>query len=421
MSTQVLELEISENITSIPFEAGYDHCRVLVRIQKQPVGWLTFSGNKSGSISVEEIHKALKEQLGSVIFRNAFSATFHKNKYSSATSEGISIVVCTRNRTTQLYHCLQALLVLPYPNYEIIIVDNAPDNDDTQRLVADLPVHYVREDRPGLDWARNRGIAEAQHDIIAFTDDDACVDAHWLHAIAHTFLDKEVMGASGYVAPAELDTTAQQIFELGYGGMGHGFVRRHIRKKGLTEKQLLWASSFGIGANMAFRREVFLKTGGFDTALDVGTPSRGAGDIEMFHRLVNSGYHFVYEPAMLVWHYHRKENAALYRQIFNNGCSFGCYLIDCFRKNTVSRFAILQFFIFEWLFNWNLKNLIHPTKIPRKLSLIELYGMLTSLFSYWKTKKRDKEISKKFGPLLQPYNIRSVWGYTGVFQEKKEC
>jgi GT2 family glycosyltransferase len=183
----------------------------------------------------------------------------------------------------------------------------------------------------------------------------------------------------------------------------------------------LWASSFGIGANMAFRREVFQKIGGFDTALDVGTPSRGAGDIELFHRLVVSGYLFVYEPSMLVWHYHRKENTALYRQIFNNGCSFGCYLIDCFRKKTVNRSAILQFFIFEWLFNWNIKNLIHPTKIPRNLSLIELYGMLTSPFSYWKTKKRDKEISKKFESQLQPYNIRSEWGYTGVFQEKKEC
>lgn len=421
MSTKVLELEISENITSIPLEVGYDYCRVLIRMQQQPVGWLTFSKNKAGSISAEDVYNAIKEQLGSVVIQQALSRMFVKKSYIFSYTEGISVVVCTRNRTAQLALCLQTLLALPFPNYEIIIVDNAPDNDDTMQLVASLPVHYIRENRPGLDWARNLGIAEAQHNIIAFTDDDARVDTYWLHAIAEAFLDKEVMGVSGYVAPAELETQAQQIFELGYGGMGHGFVKRYIRKKSISEKQLLWASSFGIGANMAFRKEIFHKIGGFDTAFDVGTPSHGAGDVELFHRLVNSEYLFVYEPSMLVWHYHRKENSALNRQIFNNGCSFGCYLINCFRKKTVSRFTTLQFFIFDWLFNWNIKNLIHPTKIPIKLSLIELCGMLTSPVSYWKTKKRDKKINKKFESLQQPCNLGSSWENFEVVQEKKEC
>jgi glycosyltransferase involved in cell wall biosynthesis len=420
MSTKILELEISGNIMSIPFEKGYAHYRVLVRLRRQPIGWLTFSKNETGSISVEDLLKAIKEQLGSVIIKEALSRTFDKKNAASATSEGISIVVCTRNRTAQLTHALKTLLALPYPNYEIIIVDNAPSNDDTLELASNFPVHYVRENRPGLDWARNRGIAEAQHNIIAFTDDDARVDTYWLHVIAETFLDKDVMGISGYVAPAELETQAQHIFELGYGGMGHGFYRRFLRKEGINETQLLWASSFGIGTNMAFRREIFQKIGDFDTALDVGTPSNGAGDVEIFHRLVSNGYLFVYEPSMLVWHYHRKEYSALRKQLLNNGCSFGCYLIDCFRKKTVSRSATLQFFVIEWLLKWNLKNLIHPTKIPIQLSLYELYGMLTSPISYWRTKNWNKKISKKYEPLPQTRRLRSDCGiYHRTFHEAK--
>ncbi|MCU7548282.1 glycosyltransferase [Chitinophagaceae bacterium LB-8] len=421
MATKVLELEIPGNIISIPFEEGYDHYRVLVRMQKQPVGWLNFSRNETGSISAEDLCMAIKRQLGPAIIQEFLSRSFVR-KNDSSSYEGISVVVCTRNRTAQLAQCLQTLLQLPYPNYEIIIVDNAPSNDDTQQLVANFPVHYVRENCPGLDWARNRGIAEAKYPIIAFTDDDVIVDKYWLQAIANIFLDKQVMGVSGYVAPAELETQAQHVFELGYGGMGHGFLRRFIRKGGISEKQLLWASNFGIGANMAFRREIFQKIGGFDTALDVGTPSNGGGDIEFFHRLVNKGHLFVYEPTMLVWHYHRKENSALSKQIFNNGCSFGCYLIVCFRKKTVRHFTILQFFILDWFLKWNLKNLIHPTKIPIRLSLYELFGMLTSPISYWKTLRWNKQVRKKYGTLSGTRRFRSELGNSQItFHKEAEC
>ena len=64
----------------------------------------------------------------------------------------------------------------------------------------------MRENRPGLDWARNRGIAEARHDIIAFTDDDVRVDRAWLRAIGNAFLDPEIMGVTGFIAPAELES-----------------------------------------------------------------------------------------------------------------------------------------------------------------------------------------------------------------------
>ncbi len=157
-------------------------------------------------------------------------------------AQAISIVVCTRNRTTHLANCLKALLELEYSNYEIIVVDNAPGNEDTRQLVATLPVRYVRENKPGLDWARNRGIAEAKHNIVAFTDDDALVDKYWLQVISKAFTNHEVMAVTGFVAPAELETGAQRVFELNYGGMAHGFTHRTFKKDQLTNKQLIWAS-----------------------------------------------------------------------------------------------------------------------------------------------------------------------------------
>ncbi|MCP5100972.1 MAG: glycosyltransferase family 2 protein, partial [Chloroflexi bacterium] len=92
----------------------------------------------------------------------------------------ITVIVCTRDRAGQLAGCLDALQAQNYPQFEIVVVDNASCTDATARLAAKRQVRYVREDRPGLDWARNRGIESARHEIVAFTDDDARPAINWL-------------------------------------------------------------------------------------------------------------------------------------------------------------------------------------------------------------------------------------------------
>ena len=396
MAIALMQLELSEKLKPVIISDNYDECRILVRFHRQPLGWVSFKEITGGFISTEELEVKIKKQVGWPLVEKAF-INYVKEQEDTFSSFGpISIVVCTRNRTKQLAECLKSLFALEYSTYEIIIVDNAPDNEDTYNLAKKFPVRYVREERPGLDWARNRGIAEASHTIIAFTDDDVHVDRYWLQVIARAFFNPDVMAVTGYVAPAELETPAQKLFELGYGGMGHGFKQKRIQRDVLIDRQLLWASSFGVGANMAFRISVFDKIGFFDVALDVGTPSRGGGDIEMFHRLVVNGHLLIYEPGMLVYHAHRQSIAALRRQIADNGCSFGCYLIHCFQKRTVKRSSVISFFLIDWLYRWNMKNLLRPSgKIPRYLSFIELMGMLKSPLAYRATQIHAAKIKKR--------------------------
>src|SRR5262249_29906872 len=145
---------------------------------------------------------------------------------------------------------------------------------------------------------------------------------------------------------------------------------------------LLWASGFGVGANMAFRREVFANVGLFDVALDVGTPSGGGGDVEMFHRLVARGFTLVYEPAALVWHTHPGGLPALRRQLYDNGRSLVAYLMTCARNRTVSRRVILRFAIRSWLGGWILPRLARPGRLPRRLVAAELAGALRGPWAY---------------------------------------
>ncbi|TDH20816.1 glycosyltransferase [Segetibacter sp. 3557_3] len=393
---KVLQVDLAQDLENLMVDPRYNCYRILVLIDKKPLGWVTLTvGPGNSYIGYDEVMSAVRSELKLPLVELSI---LNRIRASHRVSDAgpISIVVCTRDRTALLASCLNVLTVLNYPVFEIIVVDNAPSSDDTFELVKKFPVRYVRENTPGLDWARNRGIQEANYPIVAFTDDDAHPNQHWLWIINESFTNPRVMALTGYVGPAELEHPAQEIFEIGYGGMGHGFRQRYIRKATSTDQQLLWASSFGVGANMAFRKTVFQQVGDFDTGLDVGTPSSGGGDIEMFHRIVLNDHLLLYEPSMIVWHYHRSTDQALRKQVYNNGRSFGCYLIDCYIKRTVRRPSIVRFFLVNWLYKWNIRNLLkRGDTIPRSLSLTELQGMLTSPWAYRKTRLMQRETVAK--------------------------
>jgi glycosyltransferase involved in cell wall biosynthesis len=395
MAIKVLEIEFTEEINPIRGLERYEKVRILVRYRGRPIGWGYVDNNPwQQTISADRVRQTIVDQMGKELMRASLAeqlapvaADFDREL------PPISVVICTGDRTDLLKNALEVILALDYPNREIIVVDNAPANSSTAELVAGLPVRYVREERPGLNWARNRAIAEASHEIIAFIDPDMRPDRGWLRGIAAGFGDPEIMAVSGLVAPAELETEAQIQFEFGYGGIVQYLHRFKVEGSKLSVRELLWAKYYGVGANMAFRVKVFEAVGNFDPALDVGTATRGAGDIEMFHRILAKGYATFYEPRALVWNVHRRSGDALSRQLRDNGQSFGAYLLTCDRNRTVSRGAILQFAVSQWLNRSLLQRLIRPGWFPRKLIVSELLGALQSPFAYWKAQLQAQRLA----------------------------
>jgi hypothetical protein len=82
----------------------------------------------------------------------------------------------------------------------------------------------------------------------------------------------------------------------------------------------------GVGTDMAFRRAVLEALDGFDPRLDVGTPTRGGGDLDMLFRVVEAGHAVVYEPSAVVRHIHRRDWAGLRGQMRDNGVAFSAFL-----------------------------------------------------------------------------------------------
>jgi glycosyltransferase involved in cell wall biosynthesis len=306
----------------------------------------------------------------------------------------VSVVVCTRDRPVSLRNCLQHLSRLSYPEFEVVVVDNASRCSEIEDIVVQSGFRYVRENRPGLDWALNRGLDEARYDIVAYTEDDACVSPGWLRAVARAFQDGEVSAMTGLVLPLELETWSQALFEE-YGGMSRGLLPRVFDWSCASEFDITAAFPCGVGANMAFRREALEQIGRFDTALDVGTPSLGAGDLDIFHRIVASGRTLIYAPAAWIRHRHRRQMEGLEWQLYSNARSFSVYLIKVWTTRTASHNAcirVARWWLVRWLLMRLLRRLRRRRGFPLRLILAEIRGTLHGPWAYRQAYRRDREL-----------------------------
>lgn len=400
--TAVLDIDLSLPVCDHPGLDGYSDAQVLLRVHGEPVAFLKIPVTDGRLRAADVRRRILDEHAGAIVAalarellgspqmpRRPDVARLLTPRPSEQTEQPlVTVAVCTRERPDDIDRCIRALLLLDYPNLDLLVVDNAPRTDATEQVVRRYEgVRYVREPRPGLDWARNRAILECRGEILAYTDDDVVVDPGWVAALARVFTaDPEVMAVTGLVIPHELDTDAQRLFET-YGGFGRGFVRRWYR--GPAGRPLAplhgGAGKFGTGANMAYRRSIFDRIGGFDPALDVGTCTNGGGDLEMFFRVLKEGHTLVYEPRAIVRHRHRREYAQLRTQIVNNGIGFYSYLVRTALAYPDERRAIAR--LGAWWFRWwSLRRLARACArkecIPRELITGELLGSLRGLRRY---------------------------------------
>jgi hypothetical protein len=84
---------------------------------------------------------------------------------------------------------------------------------------------------------------------------------------------------------------------------------------------------------MAFERELLIRLGGFDEALDTGAPLPGGGDLDIFYRVLRSGRTMVYEPQFAVYHEHRETIAQLRRQYWSWGLGMMAFLVKSRRSD----------------------------------------------------------------------------------------
>ena len=216
----------------------------------------------------------------------------------------ISIIVCTWNRCGILNRCLAALDAQSAPPgaFEVIVVDNN-STDATRKVVTEFArncaadVRYVLETQQGLSAARNCGASEARSEILAFIDDDSIARPEFVGSMIAAFRESSADLVAGMVVScvspdAESDLPERFLAEVSFSGVDLGPCRREMRP-----------GEFAVGADMAVRKDLFTKIGGFSHEVgSVGSRKIAGDDTEFFMRASRASAVNVWEPDAVVDH-----------------------------------------------------------------------------------------------------------------------
>jgi glycosyltransferase involved in cell wall biosynthesis len=370
----VADVELTEGLRTLePLRATAEgtHALVLVRVHSQPLGlallnleardaeaaWtatVTAAVGEPLRAHVAHDSRALRRSAPTVDLWNGWvddgPPCLAPRDAALIAARPATVVVATREHPELLERALESLVQLVYPDFEIIVVDNAPRTRATFDVVtrfggATVPVHYLREDRPGLGVAHNRALPAARGDVIAFTDDDVVVDRYWLAELVAPFVDDErVAATTGLILPGELHTRAQVQLEA-HGRYLKGFAPRRFDLAADRPDDPLFpfsAGVFGAGANMAFRADVLRRRHGFDPALGTGTRARGGDDLAAFFGVVMAKWVLAYQPAAIVWHRHRRDGVSVRRQVHDYAVGLGAYLTSAVVHHPTAVPALLR-------------------------------------------------------------------------------
>nr|WP_176592992.1 glycosyltransferase [Sphingobium sp. EM0848] len=301
----------------------------------------------------------------------------------------VSVVICTRDRPEELKRCLASLPQQSVTPSEIVVVDNASRDGRTREVALEAGVVYVREDRPGLDFARNTGAMRATADIIAYTDDDVLLHPQWLEHLLAAFDEPSIGAVTGLVLPGELETAAQRHFES-FWSFGQGYDRIDFRAADFaaTSAQAVFpAWKVGAGASMAFRRDVFDRVGLFDERLDVGQAGC-SGDSEYWYRLLAAGIDCRYEPTAIAFHFHRRAMEGLSHQIYSYMRGHAAALMVQ-NERTGLRCNLRQ--ALWWMPRWYAgriwRRLWQGRTIEDRFLKQEVTGYFAGLLFYWRQKR----------------------------------
>jgi glycosyltransferase involved in cell wall biosynthesis len=215
-------------------------------------------------------------------------------------SVAVSVILATRNRAALLQQALESLARQETAGaftYEIIVADNG-STDHTPSVVRSIrsaaPVTYLRDERPGKPYAVNTALSHARGAVIALTDDDIIADPGWLLALWRTLQETNAEAIAGRILPLWVDgrpswATDHQFMRLGgVGCVDFGPERFDV---GGYRGYFWW-----VGGNIAIRREVFVRMGGYDERLLRGQ------DVALLRCCQRAGVRIMYEPRAVVRH-----------------------------------------------------------------------------------------------------------------------
>ena len=207
----------------------------------------------------------------------------------------VSVLICTYNGANTLAETCAAVSRLDYPDVEVIVVDDG-STDRSAEIARAHGFAVVSTANLGLSSARNTALSAATGEIVAYTDDDAMPDPHWLTYLVDSFARTDFVAVGGPNLPVPGDGPVADAVAVAPGNPVHVL---------LSDRE----AEHIPGCNSAFRADALREIGGFDPRF------RTAGDdVDVCWRLQDRGGRIGYCAAAVVWHHRRASVRAYLRQ-----------------------------------------------------------------------------------------------------------
>jgi len=207
----------------------------------------------------------------------------------------VSVVVCSYNGARTIGRTCEGLLEVDYPDFEVIVVDDG-STDETPAIAEEFGFEVIRTENRGLSAARNTGADAATGEYVAYLDDDAWPDPHWLEHLVHTFETGGFAAVGGPNIPPPDEPAVARCVARSPGGPIH-VLFDDVRAEHVP------------GCNLAVRRSILHDLGGFDPAFRVA-----GDDVDLCWRLQENGLDIGFSPGAMIWHRRRDSVRGYLRQ-----------------------------------------------------------------------------------------------------------
>lgn len=266
----------------------------------------------------------------------------------------ISVAVCTYNRADVLPKCLESLANQTAADefFEVLIIDNN-STDDTKRIALDFcgkntNFKYIFEEKQGLSQARNRAIAEAKGEFLAYIDDDAIADKEWVEKIISVIQNnKDIAALGGKILPW-YNTEKPKWFTDEFGL--HSWGDKHLQLS-------LQNYPFGLsGSNMIFKKDILEKYNGFSAEYGMTGNKIAFGEESLlFNKMLKNKENIQYFPEIFVYHLVSEKSYSLkeaFKRSMQNGRAIAkirdakLFSIDFVKKFCMFCLSFLELAIF---------------------------------------------------------------------------
>ncbi len=303
-------------------------------------------GEKFGALKTNTVYSMLMDTLA-VFYRLRILDYYRKCLVPKPLDHDplVSIVIACPGSSWMLDECLAAIREQSYENWEVIVL---PDEKIEAGSASDGRIRFVSTGKVRPAEKRNVGIREAKGEIVAFIDDDAYPDSHWLEYAVKYFGDRDIgaVGGPGVTPPGDkaMAYLGGRVYD---NYLVSGNYHYRYRAGGVRMDVEDYPS-----CNLFVRRDVLEKIGGYRTDFWPGEDTLLCKDI------IDNWKRIVYDPWVIVFHHRRKLFGAHLRQLGRYGFHRG-YFCKRFPSNSLR----LSYFI--------------PTLFDIYLAFLAIVGILS--------------------------------------------